>query len=112
MDLQSNYVKRYRYSGKLLVRFEENHSGIKNTSSWTSQRDFKFQWTHTQDAKAHPYRTFSANVNLVSSKYNQYTTSLNDYLTNTTTSSIAFSTRFGSNWRLFCELRGELQCQY
>ena len=104
IDLQSNYVKRYRYNGKILLRFEENHSGIKNTSSWASQRDFKLQWTHTQDAKAHPYRTFSANVNLVSSKYNQYTTSLNDYLTNTTTSSIAFSTRFGSNWSFSANL--------
>ncbi len=104
VDLQSNYVKRYRYHGKVLLRLEENHSGIKNTSSWASQRDFKIQWTHTQDSKAHPYRTFSANVNLVSSKYNQYTTSLNDYLTNTTTSSIAFSTRLGSDWNLSANL--------
>jgi len=103
-DLQSNYVKRYRYSGKILLRLEENHSGIKNTSSWSSQRDFKLQWTHTQDSKAHPYRTFSANVNLVSSKYNQYTTSLSDYLTNTTTSSIAFSNKFGDNWNLSVNL--------
>lgn len=104
LDLQSNYAKRYRYSGKILLRFEENHSGIKNTSSWASQRDFKLQWTHAQDSKAHPYRTFSANVNLVSSKYNQYTTSLSDYLTNTTTSSIAFSTRLGEAWNLSVNL--------
>ncbi|MBR1769729.1 MAG: LPS-assembly protein LptD [Bacteroidales bacterium] len=104
IDLSSNYVKRYRYKGKIQLRLEENHSGIKNTSSWASQRDFKLQWTHTQDAKAHPYRTFSANVNLVSSSYNQYTTSVSDYMTNTTTSSVAFSTRFGPNWSFSANL--------
>ncbi|MBQ9253317.1 MAG: LPS-assembly protein LptD [Bacteroidales bacterium] len=104
VNVQSNYAKRYKYRGKLLTRFEENHTGLRNTDSWTSRQDFKIQWSHTQDAKAHPYRTFSANVNLVSSKYNQNTTSLNDYLTNTTTSSIAFSTKIGNNWNLVLNL--------
>ncbi|MBP3253408.1 MAG: LPS-assembly protein LptD [Bacteroidales bacterium] len=104
INAKSNYVKRYKYKGNVLVRFEENHSGLKNTDTWTSGQDFKFQWQHAQDSKAHPYKTFSANVNLVSAKYNQYTTSLSDYLTNTTTSSIAFSTRFGSDWNFSVNL--------
>lgn len=104
VDLTSSYVKRYRYKGSIKLRLEENHTGIKNTSSWSSQRDFKIQWTHTQDVKAHPYRTFSVNVNVVSSKYNQYTTSVSDYMTNTTTSSIAYSTRFGNNWSFTANL--------
>lgn len=104
INAKSNYVKRYRYKGSFLVRYEENHTGLKHTDTWSSQRDFKLQWQHTQDSKAHPYRTFSANVNLVSAKYNQYTTSLSDYLTNTTTSSIAFSTRFGDNWNFTANL--------
>lgn len=104
LNAKSSYVKRYKYRGNLLARFENNHTGLKNTDTWSESRDFKLQWNHTQDAKAHPYRTFSANVNLVSAKYNQYTTSLSDYLTNTTTSSVAFSTRFGSNWNLTASL--------
>lgn len=104
INAKSNYVKRYKYRGNFLVRFEENHSGLKNTNTYTSQKDFKIQWSHTQDSKAHPYRTFSANVNLVSSKYNQNTYSLNDYFNNTTTSSIAFSTQFGSAWNFSINL--------
>ena len=104
INAKSNYVKRYKYKGSLLARYEENHTGLKNTSTWSSQRDFKLQWQHTQDSKAHPYRTFSANVNLVSTKYNQYTSSLSDYLTNTTTSSIAFYTKFGNNWNFTANL--------
>lgn len=104
VNARSNYVKRYKYKGNFLVRFEENHSGLKNTDTWTSQQDFKIQWSHTQDSKAHPYKTFSANVNLVSAKYNQNTYSVSDYFNNTTTSSIAFSTRFGSSWNFSINL--------
>ena len=104
INARSNYVKRYKYKGNFLVRFEENHSGLKNTNTWTSQKDFKFQWSHTQDAKAHPYKTFSSSVNLVSAKYNQNTYSLSDYFNNTTTSSIAFSTRLGSSWNFSINL--------
>lgn len=104
LNATSTYVKRYKYKGNLLIRFEDNHTGLKNTPTYSSQKDFKFQWNHTQDSKAHPYKTFSASVNVVSSSYNQYTTSLSDYLTNTTTSSIAFSTRFGQDWNFSASL--------
>lgn len=104
VNARSNYVKRYKYKGNFLIRFENNHSGLKNTDTWTSSRDFKLQWSHTQDAKAHPYKTFSANVNLVSSKYNQNSVNLGDYFNNTTTSSVAFSTRFGSAWNFSINL--------
>lgn len=104
INAKSSYVKRYKYKGNILVRFEDNHSGLKNTNTYSSSQDFKIQWNHTQDSKAHPYRTFSASVNLVSGKYNQNAYSVNDYFNNTTTSSIAFSTRFGQNWNFSANL--------
>ncbi len=104
MNISSSYVKRYKYRGSIEFRYEDNHTGLKNTPSYSSSSDFKFRWTHSQEAKSHPYRTFSANVNLVSSKFNQYTTNVSDYFNNTTTSSIAFSTRFGSAWSFTANL--------
>ena len=104
LNISSSYVKRYKYRGSIEFRYENNHTGLKNTPSFSSSSDFKFRWSHTQDAKSHPYRTFSANVNLVSSKFNQYTTNVSDYFNNTTTSSIAFSTRFGSAWSFTANL--------
>ncbi len=104
VNVHSNYVKRYKYRGSIEFRYEDNHTGLKNTPSYSSSSDFKFSWTHRQDAKAHPYRTFSASVNLVSSKFNQYTTNLSDYFNNTTNSSIAFSTKFGSSWSFTANL--------
>ena len=104
LNVASTYVKRYKYKGSIEFRYENNHTGLKNTPSYSSSSDFKFRWTHTQDSKSHPYRTFSANVNLVSSKFNQYTTNVSDYFNNTTTSSIAFSTKFGSSWSFTANL--------
>ena len=104
LNISSSYVKRYKYRGSIEFRYEDNHTGLKNTPSYSSSSDFKFRWTHSQEAKSHPYRTFSANVNLVSSKFNQYTTNVSDYFNNTTTSSIAFSTRFGSAWSFTANL--------
>lgn len=100
----SKYIKRYKYSGSFEFRYENNHTGLKNTPSYSSSSDFKFNWTHRQDSKAHPYRSFSANVNLVSSSYNQYTANVSDYFNNTTTSSIAFSTKLGNSWNMTANL--------
>lgn len=104
VNVSSTYIKRYKYKGTVEFRYENNHTGLENTPSYTSSTDFKFRWSHQQDSKAHPYRTFSANVNLVSSKFNQYTTNVSDYFNNTTTSSIAFSTKFGSSWSFTANL--------
>ena len=94
-NLKTSYAKRYKYRGGFELRYEVNKTGISNTPSYNEQTDFRFRWTHNQDSKSHPYRNFSANVNLVSSTFNQYAVSTSDYFNNTTTSSIAYSTRFG-----------------
>lgn len=94
-NLKSNYNKRYKYQGGFELRYEINKTGISNTPSFNEQTDFRFRWSHNQDPKANPNSNFSANVNLVSSTFNQYAVSTSDYFNNTTTSSIAYSTRFG-----------------
>jgi hypothetical protein len=61
---------------------------------------FKLQWSHRQDAKANPYRTFSASVNYASTSYeqNNLTSMYNPQaLTQSTrTSSVRFGTVFSS----------------
>ena len=94
-NIKSSYAKRYKYNGAVELRYEINKTGIANTPSFSEQKDFRFRWSHQQDAKANPYSNFSANVNLVSNTFNQYAVSTSDYFNNTTTSSIAYSTRFG-----------------
>jgi len=63
--------------------------------TYSKSKQFKLMWSHSQDSKANPTRTFSASVNLSSSGYdkqNAYNT--NDYLTTTKSSSISYSKKF------------------
>lgn len=93
------YVNRYRYSGDLNLSFAKNIEGEKYATNYSDRKDFAIRWSHRQDPKANPYRTFTANVNIVSSKFNQYNpVSSNDYLSNTFSSSITYQARLGDNF--------------
>lgn len=89
------YASRYRYSGSLVASFAENKVGSKGSSDYNESTDFKIRWIHQQDKKAHPKRSFTANVYVVSSNYNKYNAiSSTEYLSNTFQSSIAYQTSF------------------
>jgi len=101
------YKKRYKYSGNFSFNYALNKTGTEGTSDFTKSTDFAIRWTHTQDPKARPNSTFSANVDLQSRKYNQYNpVSANNYLSNTFSSNIAYQTTlaeklfFTSNFNL------------
>ncbi len=66
------YNKRYRYNGSMASGFAVNKIGSKGAADYMESTDFKIQWAHRQDSKAHPRRNFSANVNIVSSNFNKY----------------------------------------
>ncbi|MCX6230189.1 MAG: putative LPS assembly protein LptD [Bacteroidetes bacterium] len=93
----SNYNKRYKFNGALSFDYVENVEGEKNTAGYAKNTDFSFSWRYNQDAKARPNSRFSANVNLRSNKYDHYSKNLNNVFTNTTNSSISYSTTFGEN---------------
>lgn len=89
------YVKRYAYNGSFSGSYAVNKVGTKGSADFTVSKDFKIRWIHTQDPKARPKSSFSANVYIVSSNYNQYNAiSSNEYLSNTFQSSIAYQTSF------------------
>ncbi len=93
--IKTNYRKRYKFSGNLGFDYGLNKYGEKGTDTFNKSKQFKLTWSHSQDPKANPTRTFSASVNLSSSGYdreNAYTTG--DYLTTTKSSSISYSKRF------------------
>jgi len=91
------YNKRYKYNGSLRFGYALNRIGSEDAPDFSKQKDFEFHWTHTQDPKARPKSSFSANVNIVSNTYNQYnlSSSAQNHLSNTFTSSINYSTNFG-----------------
>ncbi|MGN0257003.1 MAG: putative LPS assembly protein LptD [Bacteroides sp.] len=98
LNAESNYVKRYRYSGLLQMSYQVTKTGDKGLEDYSVSKDFKIVWSHRQDAKANPNSTFSASVNFSSSSYerqnigNMYNSQAMSQ--NTKTSSVSYSRNF------------------
>lgn len=95
---QSNYKKRYRFSGAVNISYQNTVEGEKNMPDYTVSKSFKVQWSHRQDPKANPAQTFSASVNYATSSYerNNLTSMYNPqaYTQSTRTSSVSYSRTF------------------
>ena len=112
LEAKSNYYRRYKYKGHIDARYGITYEGIYGDSiSYNSFSDFKFNWTHEQDAKANPNSRFSANVTLQSRNYNRNTTNRDDYFNSTTTSSISYTTKLGSYLNLALSARESYNTQ-
>ena len=96
----SNYIKRYRFRGSFLFSYQNSVSGEKNMPDYQKTTSFKLQWSHSQDAKANPFRTFKASVNYASTSYerNNLTSMYNPQAMTQSqrTSSVTLDTKFSS----------------
>ena len=100
LSAASNYIKRYRFRGSFLFSYQSTVHGEKNMPDYEKNTSFKLQWSHNQDAKANPFRTFRASVNYATSSYerNNLTSMYNPQaLTQSLrTSSITMDNKFSS----------------
>jgi hypothetical protein len=97
MSNQTNYKRIYKYSGSFQLSQNVLKDGLPELpSSYSERKTFNIQWRHTQDPKAKPNTTFSANVNMGSTSYfrNNLNTSQDDFVNSTFTSSI----NYGKVW--------------
>ena len=78
---EANYKKNYRYNGSFSADVGTTVRGIKGLADYSKQRTYRIAWRHTQDTKANPYLTFSASVDMVSSKFYNNTVN-NNYALN------------------------------
>ncbi len=69
LGVESNYNKRYKFSGAIKADYQVTKLGEKNLPDYSVAKDFKIVWSHRQDPKARPNSTFSASVNFSSSSY-------------------------------------------
>ncbi|WP_158210672.1 putative LPS assembly protein LptD [Myroides phaeus] len=97
LRLNSSYAQRYKYNGRVLVRYENNIFSEKGLPDYSSSKMYNIQWNHNQDSKANPSSRFSASVNLGSSQY--FRQSNNTYnvgasMNNTMSSSISYQRTF------------------
>ena len=97
LSAKSSYKKRYKYSGSLNASYLVTKLGDKGLPDYSKSKDFKLQWTHTQDAKANPFLSFSASVNFSTSSYDRNNTQSlynGDVNSNTKGSSVNITKRF------------------
>ena len=93
VTLQSNYSKRYKFSGHLNASFLTTVTGDKGDPDYSRARNFSVVWSHTQDSKSNPNMQFSASVNFATSGYSR--SNITDYYRNTFTENTKSST---INW--------------
>jgi LPS-assembly protein len=90
------YRVRYHYSGHVYFAYQNTRT-LSNSGeqAYDENKTYNFQWAHTVDSKAHPGQNFSANVNLMSAKFNNYNlTNPTAQYNNSINSSIAYSKTF------------------
>ncbi|MGO4821123.1 MULTISPECIES: putative LPS assembly protein LptD [unclassified Flavobacterium] len=99
LRFESSYAKRYRFRGNVNFRYENLITSERGYPDYSKQKIYNIQWSHSRDSKANPNSSFSASVNLGSSKYfkqsiNQANVGSN--LNNTLSSSISYSKTFNT----------------
>jgi hypothetical protein len=94
--LHTNYRVRYKFSGGFDFRYAVNIYGQKGLDTYTKSPQFQITWSHSQDAKANPNRTFSASVNFSTSGYDKQNSyySAQSYLRTQKSSSISYTKRW------------------
>lgn len=94
------YMKRYRYQGGFTLTLQNMRALNRNPAikdEYNTTRTFSLTWNHTQDSRARPGTSFSANVNYASTRFNQ--TVLNNPFVNfqnQMNSSISYSKNFNN----------------
>lgn len=93
----SQYIKRYKFSGNFSFRYERNITSERGLPSYGKSSVFNVRWSHRKDRKSNPKSNFSASVNFGSSNY--FRESLNqlnspNFLNNDLSSSISYSRSF------------------
>jgi lipopolysaccharide assembly outer membrane protein LptD (OstA) len=99
MRFESSYAKRYNFRGNVNVRFENLITSERGFPDYTKQSIYNIQWSHSKDSQSSPNSSFSASVNLGSSKYFQRSINIINIggnLNNTLSSSISYSKTFTS----------------
>ena len=97
VDLNSRYKVNYKCNGSFSLTYSNDQAGEKGSSDFFQTRNFGVRWNHSQDAKARPGTSFSASVNFSSPSNSRYnSTSVQEALQNQISSSISYSTSFGS----------------
>lgn len=97
LRLESNYAKRYKFSGNVALRYENLLTSERAFPDFTQNTIYNIRWSHAQDTKSNPNSRFSASVNLGSSQFFRQSINQNNVVNsqnNTLASSVSYSKTF------------------
>jgi hypothetical protein len=105
---QTRYSKRYKFDGSINLDYSsfKQERVVEEEVFDLRDRSFKFVWTHNQDSKAHPLRSFSANVDMQTNDFTGLNFNTFDAVTqNSFGSRINYRQKFANrNWLLTASL--------
>ncbi|MEC8460391.1 MAG: putative LPS assembly protein LptD, partial [Bacteroidota bacterium] len=93
----TRYKVRYKYNGQFQLNFRNVIQGERGFEDYAVSKEFFVRWNHQNDPKLNPRSTFKALINAGTSTNfrNDYNNiSVNNYLSNTFNSNIAWSKQF------------------
>ncbi len=71
VKVSSNYAKKYKYSGNVLVSFRRVIPDDPILNKGLIQNDFNLVWSHRMDNKADPNNNFNASLDIQSNSYDR-----------------------------------------
>ncbi|WP_040472423.1 putative LPS assembly protein LptD [Aquimarina agarivorans] len=96
----SNYAKRYRFTGNVSIRYENNITSQRGFPDFSKATNYNIRWAHSQSQKASPNSRFSASVNFGSSQFFQQSrnlTNVGSRLNTELSSSVSYSRTIPTN---------------
>ncbi len=95
LNLTSQYKKNYKFTGSITLSYANLFSEDPRTAEIYRDKGWGINWSHSQDARAHPYQQFGGTIQIQSNNFQQR--NYNDartQLTNTYRSSLNYSRNF------------------
>ncbi len=89
----SNYKSIYKHNGNIGLHWSDRVAETRGVKSNT--QSFSIRWSHTQDRRAHPTRSFTASVNLQTNNYQSLNQNdANSVLQNSLSSNVSYRKSF------------------
>ncbi|GIV32037.1 MAG: organic solvent tolerance protein OstA [Saprospiraceae bacterium] len=99
LHANSNYRKRYRYNGNLSLSLAYLRTEVEGVGKFEPSAILR--WSHNQDPRAHPYRTFGGSINIQTGNYQRRNeTSASSVLQSSLSSNMTWRQRFDGPYDL------------
>jgi len=95
LNVNSQYNKRYKYTGNLNLGFDSRKVENTNDGTFSRSNSYSIRFSHRQDRRAHPTNTFGGSVNI---QTNDFQSRVFNDAQNVLNSQLSSNLTFSKNW--------------